>query len=103
MRRAGEARDVNAAEITISDVVIVKPGGLIPVDGAVVGGNSFVDQATITGESLPVEKTSGDHVYAGTMNQSGMLEIRTTGIGRGRFDQVQHLLRMEQPDWVFRR
>ena len=82
VRRAGEARDVTAAEITMGDIVIVKPGGSIPVDGEVVGGNSFVDQATITGESLPVEKTAGARVYAGTINQSGALEIRTSGIGR---------------------
>jgi heavy metal translocating P-type ATPase len=73
---------MNASEITKGDIVVVKPGGRIPVDGEVVSGNSFVDQATITGESLPVEKTAGANVYAGTINQSGMLEIRTTGVGR---------------------
>src|SRR5581483_6516135 len=57
-------------------------GSRIPVDGEVVAGNSFVDQATITGESLPVEKLPGTNVYAGTINQSGSLEVRTTGIGR---------------------
>jgi heavy metal translocating P-type ATPase len=82
VRRAGAARDMNASEITKGDIVVVKPGGRIPVDGEVVSGNSFVDQATITGESLPVEKTAGANVYAGTINQSGMLEIRTTGVGR---------------------
>lgn len=82
VRRNGEARDVNAAEIRIDDLIIVKPGGRIPVDGEVVAGDSFVDQATITGESLPVEKAAGDRVFAGTINQSGALEIQTTGIGR---------------------
>ena len=52
------------------------------MDGAVVGGNSFVDQSTITGESLPVEKVAGSRVYAGTINQSGALEVRAEGIGR---------------------
>jgi Cd2+/Zn2+-exporting ATPase/Cu+-exporting ATPase len=60
----------------------LKPGARIPVDGDVISGNSFVDQSTITGESLPVEKVAGTHVYAGTINQSGTLDVRTTGIGR---------------------
>ncbi|HVY55962.1 MAG TPA: cation-translocating P-type ATPase, partial [Thermodesulfobacteriota bacterium] len=59
-----------------------KPGARIPVDGVVVNGNSFVDQSTITGESMPVEKISGSQVYAGTINQSGMLEVRTLKLGR---------------------
>ena len=54
----------------------------MPVDGTVVKGYSFVDQSAITGESMPVEKKSGSSVYAGTINQSGVLEVRTTGIGR---------------------
>jgi len=82
VRREGSAREVSAAEISLNDVVVVKPGSRIPIDGIVVAGNSYVDQATITGESLPVEKMVGAAVYAGTINQSGALEIRTTGIGR---------------------
>jgi Cd2+/Zn2+-exporting ATPase/Cu+-exporting ATPase len=74
--------EVSASEIRLGDVVVVKPGSRIAVDGEVIAGNSFVDQSTITGESLPVEKVAGTYVYAGTINQSGSLEIRTTGIGR---------------------
>jgi P-type Cu+ transporter len=81
VRRAGETREVHADEIQIGDIAIVKPGGRVPVDGVVVSGNSFVDQATITGESMPSEKTPGAQVYAGTINQSGALEVRTTGVG----------------------
>ena len=55
--------------------MIVKPGGHIPVDGIVRSGRSFVEQAAITGEAMPVEKAQGDTVYAGTINQSGALEI----------------------------
>jgi Cd2+/Zn2+-exporting ATPase/Cu+-exporting ATPase len=60
----------------------VNPGGRIPVDGTVIAGHSFVDQARITGESLPIEKTAGAAVFAGSINQSGALEIRAERIGR---------------------
>jgi Cd2+/Zn2+-exporting ATPase/Cu+-exporting ATPase len=82
VRRQGASREVSASEIHVGDIVVVKPGSRIPVDGDVIAGNSFVDQSTITGESLPVEKVAGTYVYAGTINQSGSLEVRTTGIGR---------------------
>jgi Cd2+/Zn2+-exporting ATPase/Cu+-exporting ATPase len=81
VRRAGEQRQVHASEIRVGDVVVVKPGGRVPVDGLVLSGNSFVDQAAITGESMPVEKVVGTPVYAGTINQSGALEVRATGTG----------------------
>lgn len=68
-------------QLNIADVIKVKPGERIPVDGSVTAGNSFVDQSTITGESLPVEKQPGAEVYAGTINQSGVLEIRTERLG----------------------
>ena len=70
------------SEISLDDVVLVRPGGRIPVDGVVVGGHSFVDQSTITGESMPIEKIAGTPVFAGTINQSGVLEIRAEKIGR---------------------
>src|SRR4030095_2904564 len=66
----------------VGDAVLVKPGARVPIDGVVIRGKSFVDQSTITGESLPVEKLPGTKVYAGTINQSGVLEVRTTNIGR---------------------
>ena len=82
VHRGGAEQEVSADELQIGEIVVVKPGARVPIDGAVVGGHSFVDQATITGESMPVEKLAGDQVFAGTINQSGALEIRTTGIGR---------------------
>ncbi len=82
MRRSGSVRDVDTDELKIGDVVLVSPGGLIPVDGRVVSGHSFVDQARITGESMPVEKLVGAAVYAGSINASGVLEIRAERIGR---------------------
>lgn len=81
VRSAGQVAVRSLAEVQLGDVVVVRPGGRIPVDGAVVSGQSFVDQATITGESMPVEKIPGTPVFAGTINQSGVLEIRTEKIG----------------------
>jgi heavy metal translocating P-type ATPase len=83
VRRNGKTEQRSTAKINIGELIEVNPGGRIPVDGEVVSGNSFVDQATITGESLPVEKVPGTSVFAGTVNQSGALEIRVTRIGRG--------------------
>jgi Cd2+/Zn2+-exporting ATPase/Cu+-exporting ATPase len=82
VRRSGATVRTSAESIVAGEIVEVNPGGRIPVDGIVTGGNSFVDQSTITGESMPVEKIAGAQVYAGTMNQSGALQIRVTGIGR---------------------
>jgi P-type Cu+ transporter len=82
IRRGHETEAVDIQAVRADDIVIVKPGGRLPVDGIVTNGQSFVDEATITGESLPVEKVRGSHVYAGTMNQSGMLEVRVARVGR---------------------
>ncbi len=82
VRRNGGVIEIPADEVRLGDTVIVKPGGRIPVDGFVSAGRSFVDQAAITGEAMPVEKVSGDTVYAGTVNQSGALEVRADKLGR---------------------
>jgi heavy metal translocating P-type ATPase len=82
VRRNGTWMDVDIAKVSTNDVVLVKPGGRIPVDGKIVGGHSFVDQAPITGESMPVEKLPGAAAYAGTINQSGALEVRVERLGR---------------------
>lgn len=82
VRRNGRTEQLSTDSIHPGEIIEVHPGGRIPVDGEVIGGNSFVDQSTITGESLPVEKVPGTSVYAGTVNQSGALEIRITRIGR---------------------
>ena len=82
VRRAGAVTEVDAATLVIGDAVLVNPGGRIPVDGTVIAGHSFVDQARITGESMPIEKTAGAAVFAGSINQSGALEIRAERIGR---------------------
>ena len=82
VRRNESWQDVETNEIAVGEIVLVKPGTRIPVDGVVTGGHSFVDQATITGESMPSEKDKGVSVYAGTINQSGALEIRVDRMGR---------------------
>jgi heavy metal translocating P-type ATPase len=82
LRRPDGVQSATLSELHGGDVVLVRPGGRVPVDGVVVGGHSFIDQAAITGESMPVEKIPGARVYAGTVNQSGVLEIRTETVGR---------------------
>ena len=82
IRSDGQVAPRNLSEVRLGDIVLVRPGGRVPVDGVVVNGHSFVDQATITGESMPVEKVAGAPVFAGTINQSGVLEIQAEKIGR---------------------
>jgi Cd2+/Zn2+-exporting ATPase len=75
---SGEAREVPVEALGVGDRVLVRPGDRIAVDGVVRAGHSAVDQAPITGESVPVEKAAGDPVFAGTINQSGALEVEAT-------------------------
>ncbi|TMQ67555.1 MAG: cadmium-translocating P-type ATPase, partial [Candidatus Eisenbacteria bacterium] len=70
--------EVDAESLRIGERVVVKPGATVPVDGVVAAGASLVDQSTLTGESVPVEKQVGDRVFAGTLNQAGALEVRVT-------------------------
>jgi Cu2+-exporting ATPase len=73
--------EINTSYLQKGQVVLVKPGGRIPVDGIVVNGSSFVDESTITGEPIPVEKMIGDKVFAGTANQKGSLMVRAEQVG----------------------
>jgi heavy metal translocating P-type ATPase len=82
VRRAGSIRSVPADQLSVGDAILVAPGGRIPVDGTVRSGHSYVDESRITGESMPVEKTDGALVFAGSINQSGALEIVAERIGR---------------------
>jgi Cd2+/Zn2+-exporting ATPase len=75
VRRDGKEIEVPLDEVKKDEIVLVKPGDNIPVDGTVLSGHSTVNQATITGESIPVEKTMGDRTFAGTLNENGALEI----------------------------
>ncbi len=102
VRGATGLRETSTDDLRLGDSVLVNPGGLVPIDGTVTSGHSFVDQARITGESMPVEKIPGSVVYAGTINQSGALEIRVERIGRdtsyGRIiEAVEHAERSRAP------
>ncbi|MBK8082431.1 MAG: cation-translocating P-type ATPase [Devosia sp.] len=82
LRRDGRVVSAAIAEVAIGSIVVVAPGARLPVDGEVVAGHSFVDESRITGESMPVEKVAGRFAFAGTINQSGAIEIRAERIGR---------------------
>ncbi len=81
VRRGDGEVAIPVAELQVGDIVVVRPGERIPVDGVVTAGTAAVNQAPITGESLPVEKFKGSEVFSGTLNESGRLEVRTSKIG----------------------
>ena len=76
VRRNGETRIIPTQEVVIGDRILIRPGERISVDGSILAGASAIDEATITGESLPVDKGPGDRVYAGTLNTQGALEMQ---------------------------
>ncbi len=78
VQREGEVVEIGVEALSIGDVVVVRPGERMPVDGSVLGGSTTVDQSPITGESIPVYKGIGDSVFSGTINGSGALELQVT-------------------------
>lgn len=78
----GKPKQVLVSELKVGDLVLIRPGSSIPVDGVIVDGSSAVDEAAITGESKPVSKTTNDEVIAGTGNQDGSLTVKVTKIGQ---------------------
>jgi heavy metal translocating P-type ATPase len=82
VRRNGEESELSAEELALGDTIVIRPGERIPVDGVVNKGSSYVDQSSITGESLPVEKTEQSKVFAGTINKNGVLEVSVKRVGR---------------------
>jgi len=90
--RNGKELVVPVDSIALGDLIMVKPGERIPVDGKVVGGNSSVDESMITGESIPVEKKSGDLVVGGTVNKNGTLTFKATKIGEN--TTLAHIIRL---------
>ncbi|MFA6407307.1 MAG: heavy metal translocating P-type ATPase [Candidatus Paceibacterota bacterium] len=79
--REGHEVEISLAEVVVDDVVLVRPGTKIPVDGVIIEGNSAVDESMITGESIPVDKHPGDAVVGATINKQGSLKCRVTRIG----------------------
>jgi Cu+-exporting ATPase len=77
----GEQKEVSVDEVKVSDIVIVKPGSNIPVDGIIIEGSTSVDEAAITGESIPVEKAAGDEVIAATINKTGFVKVKASRVG----------------------
>jgi len=97
VRRNDEELVVPLDDVQVGDIVVVRPGGRIPVDGIVSTGQSSVNQAPITGESMPVEKFKGSDVFGGTLNETGRLEIRTAKIGEDTtLAQIVHLVEQAQ-------
>src|SRR5215510_12645336 len=76
-----EEREVKIAEVSTGDIVIIRPGERLPVDGVIIAGASSVNESPITGESMPADKAPGDSVFAGSVNTAGALEFRATGVG----------------------
>ena len=79
--RDGKQVEIPASAVAMGEIVLVKNGAKVPVDGQVVAGSGALDEASITGESIPVEKAKGDHVFAGTVSNGGFVQVLATGIG----------------------
>ncbi len=81
VERDGETVTIPVSELVVGDIFVVRPGDSIPADGVIVEGHSAINESALTGESIPVDRTVGDHVSAATINQSGYLRCRATGVG----------------------
>ncbi|WP_238537485.1 heavy metal translocating P-type ATPase [Staphylococcus massiliensis] len=82
VERDGEVVEIAVDDVVSGDVVLVRPGEKVPVDGTIIEGKSALDESMITGESMPVEKNSGDNVIGATVNKNGALKVRATNVGK---------------------
>lgn len=80
--RGGVEQTIPAEQVVAGDIVVIRPGEGIPVDGVVTEGHGYVDQAAITGESIPVEKNPGDQVISATLNKNGTFQFQASKVGR---------------------
>jgi Cu+-exporting ATPase len=95
--RDGQESDIPIEDVLIGDVVLVRPGEKIPVDGDAIAGNSTVDESMITGESIPIEKKIGDRVIGATMNKTGSLQIKASHVGKDTvLSQIVNLVQQAQ-------
>lgn len=78
LKRDGEEMEISVEEVEVGDTVLIKPGSKIPIDGKITKGNSSINEAPITGESIPVDKEKGDKIHAGTINEQGYIEAVAT-------------------------
>jgi Cu2+-exporting ATPase/Cu+-exporting ATPase len=92
--RDGKEIEIPAEQVVVGDLVVVKPAGKLPVDGVIIEGSSFVDEAMISGEPIPVEKSIGDKVVAATINTSGAFTFKATGVGSETL--LAHIVKMVQ-------
>ena len=92
--RGGQERVIPAEQVQVGDLLRVLPGEGVPVDGVIVSGQTSINQAVMTGESLPVDKTVGDEVSSGTVNQFGAFEMRATKVGED--SSIQRMIRLVQ-------
>ena len=90
--RDGKEQEISINQIVHGDSIVVKPGARIPVDGAVTDGSSFIDESMITGESMPIEKNTGDIVVAGTINTTGSFVFKATKVGSETL--LAHIIKM---------
>lgn len=95
--RRGQEIDLPIAQVVVGDVILVRPGETIPVDGEIIDGSSTIDEAMVTGESVPVQKRSGDEVIGATLNKTGSFKFRATRIGNETFlAQIVKLVQQAQ-------
>ncbi len=97
VRRDGEEVLLRLSDVRVGDQIVVRMGGMIPLDGLVIEGEATVNQATITGESLPVRKTTGSYAYAGTVVEEGecVIQVDKTS-GSGRYDKIVQMIEMSE-------
>lgn len=95
--RDGQEMEIPLSEVIVGDIIIVKPGAKIPVDGEITNGETSVDESMLTGESLPVDKVVGDKVVGGTLNKQGSIQLKATVVGEGTvLSQIIHMVENAQ-------
>jgi heavy metal translocating P-type ATPase len=96
-RVSGELLDIQASQVIVGDIIVIKPGEVVPVDGVVISGISEVDEAALTGEPVPVEKKPSSHVLSGSINQNNVLEVRALrAAAESKYEQIIKLVKQAE-------